>query len=92
MEFSDHQVMRDIISILATQGWEKKAEDGISLEFVDRLVAKFMISLEDAQADISKVEDEFYSLLQYIIYFVSLATLYYGAVWWRLFKVPSSSE
>ena len=54
-------------------------QDGISLEFVDRLVAKFMISLEDAQADISKVKDEFYSLLQYVIHFVSLATLYYGA-------------
>ena len=47
MEFSDHQVMRDIICFLATQGWEKIVEDGISLKFVDRLVAKFMIS-EDA--------------------------------------------
>ena len=58
MEFSDQQVMSDIISLLATQGWEKIVQDGISREFVDQIVAKFMISLEDAQADISKVKDE----------------------------------
>ena len=62
MEFSDHQVSRDIISFLATQGWEKIVEDGILLEFVDRLVAKFMLSLEDAKLT---------SFLQYAIHCVS---------------------
>ena len=32
------------------------------------------------------------SLLQYAVHFISLSTLDYRAVWWRLFNAPSSSE
>ena len=59
MEWSDHKSMRDIISFLATQEWEKIMEEEVSMEFVDRLVATFSIPLEDAQADVSKIRDEF---------------------------------
>ena len=84
--------MRDIISFLATQGWEKVVEEEVSMEFIDRLVDQFSVPLEDAQADISKIRDEFYSVLQYAIQFISLSTLDYTAVCWRLLNVPSSSE
>ena len=58
-------------------------EKEVSMEFVDQLVAKFSVPLEDAQADISKIKDEFYP-----IHFVSLSTLDYHAVWWRLLNAP----
>lgn len=92
MEWSDHQVMRDIISVLATQGWEKIVEEHDSLECIDQLITRFTVPLQGAQADCSKIKEEFQSLLQYAVHFISLSTLDYRAVWWRLFNAPSSSE
>lgn len=84
MEWSDHQVMRDS-SVLAIQGWEKISEEHGPLECIDRLVAR-------AQADCSKIKEEFQSFLQHAVHFISLSTLDYRAVWWRLCNAPSLSE
>ena len=92
MEWSDQQVIRDIISILATQGWEKIVEEDISLESVDRLVTRFTVPLEGSQANCGKIKEEMKSLLQYAVHFISLSTLDYRAVWWRIFNASSSSE
>ena len=91
-EWSDQQVIRDIISILATQGWQKIVEEDISLESVDRLVTRFTVPLEGAQANCGKIKEEMKSLLQYAVHFISLSTLDNRAVWWRIFNAPSSSE
>ena len=45
MEWSDQQLLRDIFRVLATQGWEKIAEENLRLERDERLVAKFTIPL-----------------------------------------------
>ena len=89
MEWSNQQLMRDIICVLATQGWEKIVEENLPLESVERLVAKFTIPLQEAQANCDKIKEEMQSLLQYAVDFISLSTLGYCAVWWRLFNAPS---
>lgn len=68
MEWSDQQVMRNIISMLATQGWEKAVEEEESLEFIDRLVLRSKLPLERAKVVCSLIKEEFQSLqhLQYI--------------------------
>ena len=94
MEWSDQQLMRDIISVLAAQGWEKIVEENLPLASVERLVAKFTIPLQGAQAtcNCDRIKEEMQSLLQYAVHFISLSTLDYRAIWWRLFNAPSSSE
>lgn len=67
MEWSDQQLMRDIICVLATQGWEKIVEENLPLESVERLVAKFTIPLQEAQANCDKIKEEMQSLLQYAV-------------------------
>ena len=42
--------------------------------------------------DISKLRDEFHDTMLYATQFISLATLDYRAVCWRLFHSPSSSS
>ena len=89
MEWSDQQLMRDIICVLATQGWEKIVEN-LPLDSVERIVENFSIPLHRAQANCDKKKcSPFYSMP---FTFVSLSTLDYRAVWWRLFDAPSSSE
>lgn len=58
------------------------------LECIDRLVIRFAIPLQGAQADCSKIKEEFQSLLQYAVHFISLSTLDHCAVWWRMSNAP----
>ena len=72
--------------VLANQGWEKLVEENDPLECIDQLVTRFTIPLHGVQT--SKVNKEFQSLLQYAVRFISLSTLDYHAVWWRMFNTP----
>ena len=62
------------------------------MECIDWLVTRFTVPLQEAQADCSKIKEEFQSLLQYATHFISLSAFDYCAVWWRPFSAPSSSE
>ena len=92
--WSDQQLLRDIIALFATQGWEKLLieESDAPQEGIERLIARFTIPLEGASIDCTKIQEEFKVMAQYAVQFVSLSTLEYRSVWWRLFHSPSSSE
>ena len=92
MAWSDQQVMRDVIIVLASQGWEKLLEEDVPLDSLDRLVERFAVPLQGASADCSKVKEEFQSILQYAVQYISLSTMDYRAVWWRIFNAPTASE
>lgn len=55
-------------------------------------VNRFSVPLEAANIQVEKIHAEFDAMLHYAIQYVSLATLEYRAVWWRLFHAPNSSE
>lgn len=92
--WSDQQLLRDIITLLAIQEWEKllTEESDAPQEWIERLIARFTIPLEGAGIDCTKIQEEFKIMAQYAVQFVSLSTLEYHSVWWRLFHSPSSSE
>ena len=92
MEWSNTEVIRDIISTLAVQGWEKLLDENTSFDFIERLVSKFSIPLEKGQADTGKVKEEFELVVQYAVQFISLATLDYRSAWWRIFHSPYAKD
>ena len=65
-------------------------EENLPLKNVDRLVARFTVPLQGAQANCDKIKEEMVSFLQYAVHLISLSTLDYCAVWWRIFNAPSS--
>ena len=67
-------------------------EEETPLDSLDRLVERFAIPLQGALADTSKIREEFESVLQYAVHFISLATMDYRSVWWRIFHAPTASE
>ena len=85
-------MLRDIILILATQGWQKLCDENDSLEAIDRLVEHFSFPLLKANARVEAIHSEFESMLEYACQYISLSTLEYRAVWWRLFHAPVSPE
>ena len=92
LQWSDLQLIRGIIWMLATQGWEKIIAEEESLEAINRLVDRFTIPLLGASADLEAISGEFKEMVHYAIQYISLATLDYRSVWWRLFHAPTSSE
>ena len=84
--------MRDIIFALATQGWQKAVDENDNLEAIDRLVTRFTIPLQSAGAQIEEIHTQFDALLKYATQYVSLSTMDYRGVWWRLFHAPNASE
>ena len=107
LEWSDMGLIRDIIVMLGTQGWQKLLDDeqvtapqvddvGVPqvnpMDAIDRLVEHFKVPLEGADAELDEIRREFEAMLSYTSQFISLSTLDYQSVWWRLFHAPNSSE
>ena len=100
-------LIRDIIFMLGTQGWQKLLDDeqvtepplddlGDSqenpIDAIDRLVEHFKTPLEGANTELDEIHREFEAIVSYAGQFISLSTLDYQSVWWRLFHAPNSSE
>ncbi len=92
LAWSDLQLLRDVIFTLSTQGWQKAVDEGDKLEAIDRLSERFSTPLQAAGAQVEEIHAEFDGMLQYATQYISLSTLDYRAVWWRLFHAPTASE
>ena len=92
LAWTDLEVLRDIIFILASQGWHKIVEEKDDLGAIDRLAECFKIPLEKANVQIQEIHAEFECILLYATKYISLSTLDYRAVWWQLFHSPDASE
>ena len=79
------QMLRDIILILATQGWQKLLDENDNLNATDRLVEHFSIPLVKANVCLETIHSEIEGILDYACQYISLSTLEYRAVWWRVF-------
>ena len=92
LSWSDMELMRDIIFMLSTHGWEKALEEDNDMAAIDRLVQRFTIPLQGAAVDTEEVVKEFSEMISYATQYIALSVLHYHSVWWRLFHAPCSSE
>ena len=92
LEWSDLELMRDIIAVLNTQGWEKLLEEGNPLDEVLRLVTRFKAPLQGAEAETGEVHREFTEMMDYAASFISLSTLEYRSDWLELFNAPTKYD
>ena len=92
LAWTDLQLLRDKIFILATVGWQKAIDEKDDLKAVDRVVEKFIIPLQVADAVVEEIHAEFDVLVQHASQYISLSTMNSHAVWWRLFHAPAASE
>ena len=100
LAWSDLQLIRDVIFVLATQGWEKVLDVGDDsgdensdppMEAIVRLGVRFKHPLE-SNGVIEQLKDEFHDMITYANQFISLATMDYQAVWWRVYHAPNASS
>ena len=89
LSWSDLQLMRDIIFMLSSHGWEKLVEEEDDLEAIDRLIERFAIPLQGAQADTDVIKTEFGNMIEYVVQYIAISSLDYHSVWWRLFHTSN---
>ena len=100
LAWSDLELIRDVIFVLATQGWEKvlheendsEVESDDPMEAITRLGVRFKSPLESAGVDIDQLREEFHEMISYAAQFISLSTIDYQSVWWRLYHAPTASS
>ena len=98
LAWSDLQLIRDVIFYLETQGWQKLVDEEFSpdnttpMEPIVRLGKRFQIPLESEGVDIERLPEEFQEMVLHATQFISLSTMGYRGVWWRLFNAPNASE
>lgn len=81
LSWSDLQLMRDIIFMLSSHGWEKLLEEENDMSAIDRLVERFTTPLEAAQVDIIVIKTEFSEMIGYAVQFIAFSSLDYHSVW-----------
>ena len=59
---------------------------------VVRIATRFKIILENVDTDVDAILSVFEEMVDYAIQFLSLLTMDYQVVWWRLFNCPNSEE
>ena len=99
LKWSDLDLIRDMIYILETQGWQKIMDEQESqselpdeIEAVVRVGDKFKTPLENAGVNINELCREFMDMVDHATQFISLSTLNYLEVWWKIFHSPNASK
>ena len=78
--WSDLTLMRDIIVVLNTLGWERLIQENSPLHEIDRLVTRFKIPLESAGCTTEEIHKEFQDMIEYVGNFIPLSTMDYSSV------------
>ena len=63
LSWTDLELMRDIIFMLSSHGWEKLVQEDDDLAAIDRLVKRFSSPLQGAQADTTVIKAEFGNMI-----------------------------
>ena len=85
-------LLTDILSILATQGWEKEKNADHARAALPRLIKRFEIPLQRAGADLSVLEEEWEDMTDYGKRYLNLVQDDYHSIWWKLFNAADASK
>ena len=72
--------MHDIIFMLSSHGWEKLVQEEDDLAAIDRLVTRFTLPLQAAQADTTVIKVEFGNMIEYAVQYIATTSLDYQSV------------
>jgi hypothetical protein len=92
LSWSDMQLMRDIIIMLSSHGWEKLVLEDDDLSVIERLTERFLIPLQSANVNIKEIKSEYAAMIEYATEFIAISSLDYHSVWWRLFHASNSAS
>ncbi len=85
-------LLTDVITLLATHGWEKSESDDFADTTVSNLVDNFTVPLQHAGVEVSAIQEEWHDLLDYVRQHLNLVRDPIQAVWWKLFNASCSSK
>ena len=85
-------LLSQVLTILATQGWEKTTEASFAHSAIEDLSSRYRGPLEHAKVDFSLLKEEWDDMLDYAKRYLDLVTRNANAVWWKLFNSTSAKN
>lgn len=67
-------------------------ENGDPMEAINRLGERFKIPLDSTGVELDQLKAEFCEMISYANQFISISTMDYQCVWWRLYHAPDASS
>ena len=86
------QLLKDCLTLLATNGWQRSTSDNFADHALDNLPLKFSVPLENAGVDTSLVCVEWKDMLEYAKQYLNLMQEPSEVIWWKLFNASWSSQ
>ena len=85
------ELLKDILTLLATQGWEKSTTDFADAVFM-HLSDRFVVPLDKAGVDLSMLQEEWNDLVDYARRYLNLVQVPSRVNWWKLFNASISTS
>ena len=80
------QLLTHVLTVLATNGWEKEEETSFGHDALHALTTKFIVPLNNASVDCSVIVDEWDVIFDYAKRYLDLVREDYKVTWWKLFQ------
>jgi len=92
MKAQDIDLLCDLVTILATHGWERQESTEFGHSALETITSKFEISLAKVSGfEADKVTEEWDNMVEYARQYLNLIDNY-KTVWWKLFNAPVASN
>ena len=85
-------LLSNAITILATNGWQRQEDARFGCPAIDKLCESIRAPLENAQIDLSLIEEEWDDMVEYATSYLNLVQDDYKAVWWKLFNCADAKK
>ena len=80
------QLLTHVLTVLATNGWEKYEETSFGHDSLHALTTKFIVPLNNASVDCSVIVDEWDAMVDYAKRYLDLVREDYKVIWWKIFQ------
>ncbi len=80
------ELLSHALTLLATQEWEKDTSDSFAHPAIQALSVRFQIPLQQAQINISLLEEEWDDMVDHARRYLDLVTQDNNVVWWKRFN------
>ena len=80
------------LTLLATHGWEKDTSESFAHPAIQALSMRFQIPLQQAEINISLLEEEWDDMVDHARRYLDLVTQDNNVVWWKLFNSSNAKN
>jgi len=85
-------LLTNVLTILATHGWNKSDDIDFAATKLDKLVQQFLTPIEAAGVETASINEEWEDMVDYARHYLNIAKEDNQIIWFKLFNCPDSKK